>query len=82
VYAGVWISFLRHSPNWRVAENFTRQVRKQLAQYKEIVIERGKKTLARLAITEELKRAYTDLLENTVQFMNATADKQTFFLNV
>jgi hypothetical protein len=41
----VWISFSRHSPNWRVV---TRQVRKQLAKYIEIVSERGK-TLAKLA---------------------------------
>jgi hypothetical protein len=32
-YAGVWISFSRHSSNWWVVKNFTRQVRKQLAQY-------------------------------------------------
>jgi hypothetical protein len=48
----MWLSFSRHSPNWRVVKNFhspSQQVRKQLAQYTEIISERENKT-ARLAI--------------------------------
>jgi hypothetical protein len=46
MYTGVWISFSRHSPNWRLVHLFnifTRQVRKQLAKNIERVSERRKK---------------------------------------
>jgi hypothetical protein len=40
----MWISFSRHLPKWLVVKRiFTRQVKKQLAQFIEIISEREKK---------------------------------------
>jgi hypothetical protein len=59
--SGVWISFSRHSPNWRVVKNChsTSQKTNVLAEYIEIVSEMGKKILA-----VRLASGFTFLLAN------------------